>query len=97
MSTSKLYRSWLTKADKRGGIKADFTQGIKGCILGVEGEREKIFSICPKLLVNAELYGLVLASRLKKETNQFVKPICEVNVSAFINFLTSMFEHLLVT
>jgi hypothetical protein len=30
-------------------------------------EIEKIFSICPKLVINAELYGLVLASRLKKK------------------------------
>jgi hypothetical protein len=28
--------------------------------------RKKIFSICPKLLINTELYGLVLAPRLKK-------------------------------
>jgi hypothetical protein len=27
-----------------------------------------MFSICPKLLINAELYGLVLAPRLKKDT-----------------------------
>jgi hypothetical protein len=26
----------------------------------------KVFSICPKLLINAELYGLVLATRLEK-------------------------------
>jgi hypothetical protein len=38
----------------------------KGFILGVKSEREKNFSICPKLLVNAELYGLVLAPRLEK-------------------------------
>jgi hypothetical protein len=31
----------------------------------VETEK-KIFSICPKLLINTELYGLVLAPRLKK-------------------------------
>jgi hypothetical protein len=30
-------------------------------------EIEKIFSICPKLVINAELYGLVLASSLKKK------------------------------
>jgi hypothetical protein len=30
-------------------------------------EIENIFSICPKLVINAELYGLVLASRLKKK------------------------------
>jgi hypothetical protein len=29
-------------------------------------EREKIFSICPKLLINAEVYGLVLAPSLEK-------------------------------
>jgi hypothetical protein len=38
----------------------------KGLTLGVKAEREKNFSVCPKLLVNAELYGLVLAPRLKK-------------------------------
>jgi hypothetical protein len=31
--------------------------------LGVKAKLEKIFSICPKLLINAELYGLVLAQR----------------------------------
>jgi hypothetical protein len=30
--------------------------------------RNKIFSICPKLLIKAELYGLVSAPRLKKDT-----------------------------
>jgi hypothetical protein len=35
--------------------------------LGVKAEIEKIFSICPKLVVNAELYDLVLAPRLKKK------------------------------
>jgi hypothetical protein len=34
-------------------------------ILRVKAEIEKIFSICPKLVINAELYGLVLASSLK--------------------------------
>jgi hypothetical protein len=38
----------------------------KAFILGVKAETEKIFSICPKLLINAKLYGLVLAPRLKK-------------------------------
>jgi hypothetical protein len=37
----------------------------KGFTPGVKAEIEKIFSICPKLLINGELYGLVLASRLK--------------------------------
>ncbi len=36
----------------------DFTPGVKA-------EIEEKKSICPKLLINGELYGLVLASRLK--------------------------------
>jgi hypothetical protein len=35
-------------------------------MLGVKAELEKIFSICPKVLINAELYGPVLAPRLEK-------------------------------
>jgi hypothetical protein len=38
----------------------------KGFTLGVKAQLEKIFSICPKLLINAELYDLVLAPRLEK-------------------------------
>jgi len=39
----------------------------KGFTLGVESELEKILSICRKLLMNAEFYGLVLlAPRLEK-------------------------------
>jgi hypothetical protein len=38
----------------------------KGFTLGVKAQIEKIFSICLKLLINAELYGLVLAPRLEK-------------------------------
>jgi len=37
-----------------------------GFTSGVKAEIQKIFSICPKLLINAELYGLVLAPKLKK-------------------------------
>jgi hypothetical protein len=66
----------------------------KGFTLGVKAELEKVFSICRKLLLNAELYGLVLAPRLEKGCH----PIWEANlhplgsnVSAFINILTSMF------
>jgi len=40
-------------------IKAFFTLGVKAGV-------EKIFSICPKFLITAELHGLVLAPRLKK-------------------------------
>jgi hypothetical protein len=60
------------------GIRADFQPkssipiGAKveispnGFTLGVKAKLEKIFSICPKLLINAELYGLVLAPMLEK-------------------------------
>jgi hypothetical protein len=40
--------------------------------LGAKAEIEKIFSICPKLLINVELYGLLLAPKLKK---YIVEPI----------------------
>jgi len=45
-------------------IGAKVEIGAKGFTLGVKTELEKIFSICPKLLINAELDGLVLAPRL---------------------------------
>jgi hypothetical protein len=32
-----------------------------GFTLGVKAGVEKIFSICPKLLINVELYSLILA------------------------------------
>jgi len=44
-------------------------------MLGVKGELGKIFSISPKLLINAELYGLVLAPRLEKDIIKFGRPI----------------------
>jgi hypothetical protein len=47
-----------------------------GFTLGVKAELEKIFSICPKLLINAELYGLVLAPSLEIGYHQ----IWEVNL-----------------
>ncbi len=61
--------------------------------LGVKTEIEKIFSICPKLLINAELYGLVLDPRLKKRIpsnlgSQFAT--LGANVPAFISILKSM-------
>jgi hypothetical protein len=37
---------------------------------------KKTFSICPKLLINAERYGLILAPRLDKGTIEFGRPIC---------------------
>jgi hypothetical protein len=64
--------------------------------LGVKAELEKNFSICPKLLRNAELYELVLAPRLgkKKRIQSNLGGQCATlgaNVSAFINILMSMF------
>jgi hypothetical protein len=64
------------------------------CTVEVKAELKKIFSICPKLLINAKLYGLVLAPRLEKKIpsnlgGQFAT--LGANVSAFINILTSMF------
>jgi hypothetical protein len=38
----------------------------KGFPLGVKAKIEKIFSMWPKLLINAELYSLVLGPSLKK-------------------------------
>jgi len=60
----------------------------KGFKLGVKPETEKNFSICPKLLINAENYGLVLGPRLKKGYHQ----IWEANLQA----LGPMFQHLLI-
>jgi hypothetical protein len=38
----------------------------EGFTLGIKAELENIFSICPKLLINAELYGLLLTPRLER-------------------------------
>jgi hypothetical protein len=67
---------------------------ISGFTLGVKGELEKIFSICPNLLINAERYGLVLAPRLEKGYHRMWEAnfaTLGANVSTFINILTSMF------
>jgi len=47
----------------------------KGLTLGIKAELQKIFSLCPKLLINAELYGLLLAPRPEKGYHQ----ICDAN------------------
>jgi hypothetical protein len=66
-------------------LKSSIPMGAKVemSTLRVKVEIEKIFSICPKLLVNSELYGLVLAPRLKKGYH----PIWEANLQP----LRSMF------
>jgi hypothetical protein len=69
----------------------DFTKyqiSPKGFTPGGKAEIEKFFSICAKLLVNAELYGLVLAQRLKKGYHH----IWEANLQP----LGSMFQHLII-
>ncbi len=47
-------------------IGAEVEINPNGFTLGVKSKLENIFSICPKLVINAELYGLVLAPRLEK-------------------------------
>jgi hypothetical protein len=64
--------------------KAHFT-------LGVKGEIEKIFSICPKLLINAELYGLLLALGVTKKKGYH--RIWEAN----LQLLGPMFQYLLIS
>jgi hypothetical protein len=77
-------------------IGAKVETSPKGFTLGVKAKMEKKnFSICPKLLINAELYGLVLlAPRLEKGYHQIWEANLQTlgaNVPAFINILTSMF------
>jgi hypothetical protein len=71
---SSLVTSHWTKVQLKSSIRIGTKVEIsrKGSTLGVKAEVEKIFSIYPKLLINAEFYGLVLAPRLKKgDTNEF--------------------------
>jgi len=67
--------------------------GYKGFTLGVKADIEKSFSICSKLVINAEL-GLVLAPKAEKRIpsnlgGQFAT--LGANVPAFITILMSMF------
>jgi hypothetical protein len=62
---------------------------LRALHLGVKAEREKNFSICSKLRMNAELYELVLAPRLKKGYHQ----IWEANLQP----LGAIFQHLLIS
>jgi hypothetical protein len=68
-------------------IGAKVEIGHKGFTLRVKAEIEKINSICPKLLISAEVYGLVLAPRLNKGYHG----IWEANLQP----LGPMFQHLL--
>jgi hypothetical protein len=66
--------------------------------LGVKAEIEKKFSICTKLLINAELYGWVLAPRLKKGYRRIweanLQPLGPILQHFMIIFLVSFFFHL---
>jgi hypothetical protein len=61
----------------------------KGFTQGIKAEIRKLFSICPKLLIYVELYGLVLAPRVKKGYCR----IWEANLQP----LGPMFQHLLIS
>jgi hypothetical protein len=66
----------------------------KGFTLGAKPETEKNFSIFPKLLINAELYGLVFGPKAEKRIpSNLGSQIATLgaNVPAFINILTSIF------
>jgi hypothetical protein len=56
-------------------IDAKVEMSPKGFTLGVKAELEFFFNL-PQFINNVELYDLVLAPRLKKDTNQFGQPIC---------------------
>jgi hypothetical protein len=56
------------KSSIRIGAKVEISP--KGFTLGVKVEIEKKHFDLPQLLINAELYGLVLAPRLKKGYHQ---------------------------
>jgi hypothetical protein len=65
-----------------------FTSGVKVEIEVFLYQTLKNFSVCPKLLLNAEHYGFVLAPRLKKGYHQ----IWEANLQP----LGPIFQHFLI-
>jgi hypothetical protein len=64
INTCKTLRVRADKSSIPIGAKVEISPS--GFTLGVQAGVEKVFSTCPKLLINAELYGLVLVPRLKK-------------------------------
>jgi hypothetical protein len=67
----------------------------KGFTLGVNAEiKNKLFNL-PQVLINAQLYGLVLGPRLKKQYHQIWAP--GLKVPAFFNMLKSKFQHFLIS
>ncbi len=99
LNTQGINYAWGLEARFTLGVRADVqpkpsipTGGkveisSKGFTPGVKAELEKIFSICAKLIINAELYGLVLAPRLEKGYHR----IWEANLQP----LGQMLQHLL--
>jgi hypothetical protein len=57
--------------------------------LGAKAEIEKIFSICPKLLINAKLYGLFIGPKAKKSIPW--------NLGSQVATLGPMFQHLVIS
>jgi hypothetical protein len=74
-----------------------FTLGAKALIIGKK--KKKTFqSVCPKLLINAELYGLCIGPKADQKKKGYHHGIWEANLQpfgpmfqAFINSMTSMF------
>jgi hypothetical protein len=74
-------------------------KSAKGFTVGDKAEIKNIFSICPTLLINVELYGLHIGPEAENRISsnlgsQFAT--LGANVPTFINILTFMFYHLLV-
>jgi hypothetical protein len=65
------------------GAKVEIS--LKSFTRGVMADMQKNFSICPKLLINAELYW---SQGCKKDTIKFGRPICT---------LGPMFQHFLIS
>jgi len=63
--TLKVKANVETKSNIFIGAKVEINP--KGFTVRLKAEVQKIFSIYPKLLINAKLYGLVLSPRLKKK------------------------------
>jgi len=61
----------------------------QGLYTRIKAEIEKTFSICPKLLINAELHSLVMTPRLKKGYHRIWEPNLQP--------LGPMFQHLLIS
>jgi hypothetical protein len=82
-----LYTRSQGKCSTQIGAKVEISP--KGFTLGVKAEIEKQLFNLAQVLINAELYGLLLAPRLKKRYHH----IWEANLQP----LAPMFQHLLIS